>query len=156
MFFDRRDPIRPGSSPVVGLLSHLLHELHAHVLLVVCDLDIPGDRHAVVHDLGGPVRSLEHHVPPLRPEGHLSRGVRQSMCTTVDDVFFFLFERGSNAGNNKCTVQHVVWHGGLVTLVPMAWRGTGEIVVAGARYGPCCCRMRTTKSRHDASSFPPD
>lgn len=57
--------------PVVRLLSHLLHELHAHILLVVSDLDIPGDRHSVVHDLGGPVCTLQHYVPALGPQGHL-------------------------------------------------------------------------------------
>ena len=56
---------------VVGLGGDLLHELGAHVLERVVELDLAGDGHAVVGDGGGAELLLEHHVAALGAEGDL-------------------------------------------------------------------------------------
>ena len=58
---------------VVGLGGHLLHELGAHVLEGVVELDLTGDRHAVVGDGGGAELLVEHHVAALGAERDLDR-----------------------------------------------------------------------------------
>ena len=61
---------------VVGLGGDLLHQLGAHVLERVVELDLTGDGHAVVGDGGGAELLLEHDVAALRAEGDLD-GVGQ-------------------------------------------------------------------------------
>ena len=56
---------------VVGLLGDLLDELGADLLVRVVELDLLGDRHAVVRDRGGAPLLLEHDVAAARAEGHL-------------------------------------------------------------------------------------
>ena len=51
---------------VVGLGGDLLHQLGAHVLERVLELDLPGDGDAVVGDGGGAELLLEDHVAALR------------------------------------------------------------------------------------------
>lgn len=75
MNLTRRETSHGGPSPVVRLLRDLLDELDPNVLLVVFHLDIPGDRHPVVNDLGSAIRTLEHHVPALRAQRHLQVGI---------------------------------------------------------------------------------
>ena len=58
---------------VVGLGRDLLHELRAHVLERVVELDLAGDRHTVVGDRGRAELLLEDDVAPSRPERDLDR-----------------------------------------------------------------------------------
>jgi hypothetical protein len=59
-----------------GLAGDLLDELHAHVLEGVFQLDVLGDGHAVLGDLGGAPALVEHGVASARPQG-AADGVRQ-------------------------------------------------------------------------------
>ena len=54
---------------VVGLLGDFLDELGADLLVRVLELDLLGDRDAVVRDRGGTPLLLEHDVAALRAEG---------------------------------------------------------------------------------------
>ena len=58
---------------VVGLGGDLLHQLGAHVLERVVELDLLGDGHAVVGDGGGAELLVEHDVAALRAERDLDR-----------------------------------------------------------------------------------
>ena len=58
---------------VVGLGGDLLHQLGAHVLERVVELDLLGDGHAVVGDGRCAELLVEHDVAALRPEGDLDR-----------------------------------------------------------------------------------
>src|SRR5262249_55176114 len=49
---------------------HLLHQLGAHVLEAVGQLDLARDREPVVRDRGGAAAVLDHHVAPARAERH--------------------------------------------------------------------------------------
>ncbi len=53
---------------VVGLLGDFLDQLGADLLVRVLELDLLGDRHAVVGDRGGAPLLLEHDVAALRAE----------------------------------------------------------------------------------------
>ena len=55
---------------VVGLGSHFLDQLRAHVLKAVFQLDLLGDGHAVVGDGRAAVGLLKNNVPALRSQGH--------------------------------------------------------------------------------------
>ena len=61
---------------VVGLGGHFLHELGAHVLEVVLELDLLGDGDAVVGDGRGAPALADHDVAALGAERHLD-GVGQ-------------------------------------------------------------------------------
>ena len=61
---------------VVGLGGDFLHQLGAHVLERVVQLDFPGDGHAVVGDGRGAELLLDHHVATFRSQGDLD-GVGQ-------------------------------------------------------------------------------
>ena len=54
---------------VVGLLGDFLDELGADLLVRVLEIDLLGDRDAVVGDRGGAPLLLEHDVAALRAEG---------------------------------------------------------------------------------------
>jgi len=58
---------------VVGLLRDLLDQLGADLLEGVVELDLLGDRHAVVGDGGGAPLLLEDDVAAARAERHLDR-----------------------------------------------------------------------------------
>ena len=58
---------------VAGLRGHLAHHLRAHVLEAVLELDLLGDRHAVLGDGGRAVAPLDDHVAALGAEGDLHR-----------------------------------------------------------------------------------
>ena len=58
---------------VVGLGGDFLDELRAHVLERVVELDLTGDRHAVVGDRRGAELLVEHDVAALRAERDLDR-----------------------------------------------------------------------------------
>ena len=58
---------------VVGRRGDLAHELGALVLEDVLDLDLAGDRDAVVGDRRRAELLVEHDVAALRAEGHLDR-----------------------------------------------------------------------------------
>ena len=58
---------------VVGLGGDFLEQLGAHVLEGVVQLDLTGDRHAVVGDGGRTELLVEHHVAALGAEGHPDR-----------------------------------------------------------------------------------
>ncbi len=58
---------------VVGLRGHLAHHLRAHVLELVGELDLLGDRHAVLGDPRRAEALVEHDVAALRTEGDLHR-----------------------------------------------------------------------------------
>ena len=67
---------RAVAGEVGGLGGDLAHELRAHVLELVGELDLAGDRHAVVRDRRRPGEALEHDVAALRAERDL-HGVGQ-------------------------------------------------------------------------------
>src|SRR5690606_17588405 len=50
--------------------SDFLDHLRAHVLELVLELDLFGDRDTVLGDGGGAERALEHHVAALGAQGH--------------------------------------------------------------------------------------
>jgi hypothetical protein len=58
---------------VAGLGSDFLDHLRAHVLQLVLELDLLGDRHTVLGDGGGAERALEHHVAALGAQRDLDR-----------------------------------------------------------------------------------
>ncbi len=58
---------------VVGLGRHLLHQLGAEVLVRVLDLDLAGDRDAVVGDGGGAELLVDDDVAALGADRHLHR-----------------------------------------------------------------------------------
>src|SRR5262245_55758174 len=70
---------RPVSRDVRRLAGDLLHHLRAHVLELVGQLDLLGDGHAVLGDVGRAPRLLEHDVAAARAEGD-GHGV----CQDVD------------------------------------------------------------------------
>ncbi len=77
---------------VVGLLGDLLDELGADLLVRVVELDLLGDRHAVVRDGGGtPPLLLEHDVAAARAEGHLDR-VGERVEATLETTAGLLVE----------------------------------------------------------------
>ena len=59
------------SGHIVGLGGDLLHQLSAHVLKGVLQLDLLGDGHAVVGDEGGAELLRQHHVAALGAHGDL-------------------------------------------------------------------------------------
>ncbi len=59
---------RPVARDVVGLGGDLLDHLRAHVLVLVFELDLLGDRHAVLRDDGRAELLAENDVPALRPQ----------------------------------------------------------------------------------------
>ena len=80
---------------VGGLGGDFLHHLRAHVLELVLQLDLLGDRHAVLGDGRGAERALEHDVAALGAEGDFD-GVGQDVqsmdhlgaCVFVEAYFF--------------------------------------------------------------------
>ena len=58
---------------VVGLGCDLTHQLRAHVLKLVLQLDLLGDGHTVVGDDGGAELLAQHHVAALGAQGDLNR-----------------------------------------------------------------------------------
>ena len=58
---------------VAGLGRHLAHHLRAHVLELVGELDLLGDRHAVLGDPRRAEALVEHDVAALRAQRHLHR-----------------------------------------------------------------------------------
>ena len=83
---------------VVGLLGDLLDELGADLLVRVVELDLLGDRHAVVRDRGGTPLLLEHDVAAARAEGHLDR-VGELVESTLEPAAGLLVE-----SNDLCHV----------------------------------------------------
>ena len=74
---DRLGQHRCGRRAVAGLVAgpggDLLDHLRAHVLEPVGQLDLLGDRHAVLGDARGAVGFVEEDVAALRAERHLDR-----------------------------------------------------------------------------------
>ena len=56
---------------VVGLLGNFAQHLRAHVLELVFELDVLGDRHTVLGDARGTERLIENDVAAFGPERHL-------------------------------------------------------------------------------------
>jgi hypothetical protein len=76
---------------VVGLGRDFLHELGAHVLERVVELDFLRDRHTVVGDGRGAELLVEHHVAALGPERHL-HGVGQLVDAGLERATSFVVE----------------------------------------------------------------
>jgi hypothetical protein len=76
---------------VVGLGGDLLHELGAHVLEGVLQLDLTSDGDAVVGDRGGTELLVEHHVAALRAERDLD-GVGQGVHAGLEGATGVLVE----------------------------------------------------------------
>ena len=64
---------RSIASDVIGLGGSLLQKLRAHVLVVVFELNLLGDRHAVGADARWAELLVEDDIPSSRPEGYLHR-----------------------------------------------------------------------------------
>ena len=86
---------------VVGLLGDLLDELGADLLEGLVELDLLGDRDAVVRDRGGAPLLLEHDVAATRAEGHLD-GVGQDVQAALEAAAGLLVE--SDDLCHKCVV----------------------------------------------------
>ena len=86
---------------VVGLLGDLLDELGADLLERLVELDLLGDRDAVVRDRGGAPLLLEHDVAATRAEGHLD-GVGQDVQAALEAAAGLLVE--SDDLCHKCVV----------------------------------------------------
>ena len=67
---------RAVTGNVVGLGRDFLRELSAEVLVRIIELDLAGDRHAVVRDGGGAPLLVEDDVAALGAKRHLD-GVRE-------------------------------------------------------------------------------
>jgi hypothetical protein len=70
---EQRRRRRPVTGLVRRLVGDLAHELRAHVLVLVGELDLARDRHAVVGDRRRAREALENDIAPLRTQGHLDR-----------------------------------------------------------------------------------
>ena len=74
---DRLREQRRRRRAVAGLVGRLVgdlaDELRAHVLVLVGELDLTRDRHAVVGDRRRSRQALQYDVAPLRAQGHLDR-----------------------------------------------------------------------------------
>src|SRR5436190_613031 len=78
-----------------GLRCDLAHQLRAHVLELVLELDLLGDCHSVLGDARRPERLVEHDVTALRTERHahgVGEGIdaAQHSITRIDGEFDFL------------------------------------------------------------------
>ena len=63
------------------LVGDLAHELRAHVLVLVGELDLTRDGHAIVGDRRCSRQPFQNHIAPLRAQGHLHRvGERVDAC----------------------------------------------------------------------------
>ena len=76
---------------VVGLLGDLLDELRADLLVRVVELDLLGDRNAVVRDRGGAPLLLEHDVATAGAQCHLD-GVGQDVEAALEATTGLLIE----------------------------------------------------------------
>ena len=66
----RRGPV---AGDVVRLLGDFLHDLGAHILELVFERYLLGDRHAVIGDGRGAIALFEDDVAPARADGDLDR-----------------------------------------------------------------------------------
>src|SRR5690606_35045599 len=86
---DRFGEHRRGGRAVAGRVARLrrdlLDHLRAHVLVGVLELDLLGDRDAVLRDGGRAEALLEDHVTSARAEGDLD-GARELFDATTDGV----------------------------------------------------------------------
>ena len=82
---------------VVGLLGHFLDQLGADLLEGVLEVDLLGDRHAVVGDRRGAPLLVEHHVAALGAEGDAD-GVRQLVHAGLEAAAGVLLE-GDDLGH---------------------------------------------------------
>ncbi len=89
---------RAVAGDVVRLLGDLLHELGADLLQGVVELDLLGDRDAVVRDGGGAPLLLEDHVAALGPERDLD-GVGELVHATLEGPPCLLVERDDLRGH---------------------------------------------------------
>ena len=68
---------RGGGGAITGLVlgfgGHLQQQLGANVFEGVFELDLPGNRDAIVDHIGGAKFLLQHHIAALRAEGDLDR-----------------------------------------------------------------------------------
>ena len=65
---------------VIGLGSHFLHQLRAHVLKSVCQLDLLRDGHTVIGDQGSAEGLIEYYISSFRSKCH-SHGVAELIDT---------------------------------------------------------------------------
>ena len=70
---------------IVGLGGHLAHQLCAHVLKRVVQLDLLGDGHAVVGDQGRTELLIQHHVAALGTQRDLY-GIGQLIDTGLQSL----------------------------------------------------------------------
>ena len=89
---EHRGRRRAVTGDVVGLLRDLLDQLGADLLLGVVELDLLGDRDAVVRDRGGAPLLLEDHVAALRAERDL-HGVGELVHAPLERAPCVLIER---------------------------------------------------------------
>ena len=105
----------------VGLGGHLLHQAHAHVHLGVLQRDLAGDGHAVVHDLGGAVVALQHHVAALGAQRHL-HGVGHLVDALNQLLARVLFERDAFGVQGRVSLSERV----VVAVAGHEGRGRGQ------------------------------
>ena len=74
---------------IVGLGGDLLHQLSAHVLKRVVQLNLLGDGHAVVGDQGGAELLVQHYIAALGTHGDL-HGIGELVDAALQRVTGFL------------------------------------------------------------------
>ena len=74
---------------VVGLGGHLAHQLRAHVLKRILQLDLLGDGYAVVGDQRSAELLIQHHVAALGAQGDLD-GIGQLIDAGLQSLAGFL------------------------------------------------------------------
>ena len=86
------------ASHVVGLGGDFLHQLSAHVLKGIGQLDLLGDGHAVVGDQGSAELLIQHHIAALGTQGDL-HGVGQLIDALLQSLAG-LFAVANNLSHN--------------------------------------------------------
>ncbi|GJE53498.1 hypothetical protein GOFOIKOB_6579 [Methylobacterium tardum] len=97
---------RAVTRDVVGLRGHFAHHLGAHVLELVGELDLLGDRHTVLGDARGAEALLDHDVAALRAQRHLHR-----VGEDVDAAQHLIAGVGGETNVFRCHGLPLVWLG---------------------------------------------
>ena len=74
---------------IVGLGGNLLHQLCAHVLKGIGQLDLLGDAHTVISDEGSAVLFIQNHVTALGAQGDLN-GIGQLVNAGLQSLAGFI------------------------------------------------------------------
>ena len=152
---------------VVGLGGDLLGELRAEVLVRVVELDLAGDRHAVVGDRGGAELLVDDDVAALRAERHLHRvGERvDAALEAAAGVLVELQGLGHEVGWSSPSRTAPATRGSRWRATPPAARrwgtaaGAARALPSGSRFEPeaqpptTASRSRAERMRYSSPSY---